>query len=52
MNLTNKTNRRRIWSLVAMLMTLALTCGAFAEGNTFTTKYFTLELPEEVAGRG
>ena len=30
----------------AMLMTLALTCGAFAEGNTFTTKYFTLELPE------
>ena len=30
----------------ATLMAFSLVCGAFAAGETFTTKYFTLELPE------
>lgn len=32
---------------LAILLTLSLAGGAFAAGETFTTKYFTLELPEE-----
>lgn len=31
---------------VAILLALSLTCGALAAGVTFTTKYFTLDLPE------
>ena len=31
---------------LAMLLTLSLAGGAFAAGETFTTRYFTLELPE------
>jgi hypothetical protein len=32
---------------VAILLALSLTCGALAAGVTFTTKYFTLDLPED-----
>ena len=31
---------------LAILLTLSLAGGAFAAGETFTTRYFTLELPE------
>ena len=32
--------------LAAVLLTLSFACSALADGTTFTTKYFTLELPE------
>ena len=31
----------------AVLLALSLFCGALADGQTFATKYFTLELPEK-----
>ena len=32
--------------LTVLLLTISLVCGALADGVAFTTKYFTLELPE------
>ncbi len=38
--------KRFISMMTAMILILAAVCTATAEGNTFTTQYFTLQLPE------